>query len=500
MSTDPPDPGAAEASGKGSSEAGSSRGGVAGKIVVLVLVLLVVGWVITRRNTQPGGGQFPDRDDAQHVVVILVDTTRRDSFGCYGAQRPVTPRMDQIAAEGTRFDQAIAQSCWTLPAVTSVLTSTYATIHGAAGKFTGRDTTTFYRSREQVPHGAEVLTEHQFKTHAIVNAGFLDPTLGLERGFVRYDFNPGYNQQIRRADASVDAAVRFFENNQRKNTFLFLHLFDPHLNYDPPGEFEEMFAEGYKGPFRTLTVPQITKMIGERLIPDAPERKYLRGEYDAEILFMDRQIGRLVDSLRALGLYERTMMVIIADHGEEFWDHDGFEHGHTMYQELIRVPLIIKLPARYRPARSVVSARVRQIDILPTIFDVLGLEVPESFEGQSLLPLMTEPAEPTDRPAYSEGTLYGVDKVAYYQDQYKYILNLASGSGELYDIESDPLETNDLLAALPQVGERMRSALSVFRGALQARADRLAPPTAIDMKAEQNKQLEDQLKALGYLR
>ncbi|UCG33003.1 MAG: sulfatase [Phycisphaerales bacterium] len=439
-------------------------------------------------------------ENPQHVIIVLVDTTRRDSFGCYGATRPVTPRMDAIAAEGVRFDNAIAQSSWTLPTVTTILTGTYPSIHGAEGKFTGEANTSFHRSRDEIAHGPELLSGHGFKTHGIVNAGFLDPVLGIERGFMVYDYFPSYNWRVRRADKSVDAALEFFQKNQRKNTFTFLHLFDPHLNYDPPGEFREMFSKGYTGPFRTLTGPQIQKLIAEKWTPEVEGRNYLRGEYDAEILFMDREIGRLVDGLRALALYDRTMLIIVADHGEEFWDHGGFEHGHTMYEELIRVALIVKLPSRYEPVRSVVLARVCQVDIMPTVFDVLGLEPPATFDGESLLPVMIDEATPKDRPAYSEGTLYGVDKVAFYQNRYKYILDLGGGDGELYDVIDDPLETDNLAASQPDIALRMRAALEAFRSKLQDRMAQLSPARRVDMQAEQNRQLKDQLEALGYLR
>jgi arylsulfatase A-like enzyme len=463
---------------------------------VIVLLLIVVAWVLWPEES----GEVPDVEDPQHVIIILVDTTRRDSFGCYGASRPVTPRMDAIAAEGVRFDNAIAQSSWTLPTVTTVLTGTYPSIHGAEGKFTGEESTSFHRSRDEIAHGPELLSQNGFKTHGIVNAGFLDPALGIERGFAVYDYFPSYNWRVRRADKSVDAALEFFKKNQRKNTFTFLHLFDPHLNYDPPGEFREMFSKGYRGPFRTLTGPQIQKLIADKWMPEVEGRDYLRGEYDAEILFMDREVGRLVDGLRALGLYDRTMLVIVADHGEEFWDHGGFEHGHTMYEELIRVALIVKLPARYEPARSAVPSRVRQVDIMPTVFDVLGIESRATFDGESLLPFMINETMPNGRPAYSEGTLYGVDKVAFYQNRYKYILDLGGSDGELYDVIDDPLERNNLAGSQPDIARRMRAALEEFRSQLQDRIAQLPSAQRIDMQAEQNRQLKDQLEALGYLR
>jgi arylsulfatase A-like enzyme len=493
MSTNSTEPAASGSGGTESPPAGTASGGKAGKVAGLLIVLIAAGWLFLGRDT--------GSDDAEHVLVILTDTTRRDSLGCYGAARPLTPHIDQVAAEGTRFEQAIAQSCWTLPTVTSILTGTYASIHGSQGKFTGPNTTTFYRSRTEIPHGTELLRAEGIRTHAIVNVGFLSPALGINRGFERYDFVAGTNWRIRRADASVEAAIEFYRRNSRKNTFLFLHLFDPHLNYDPPGKFRDMFTGGYKGTYRTLTPNQLKRLIEDRVRPEAADRAFLRGEYDGEVLFMDSQIGRLIDALRSLGVYERTTIIIVADHGEEFWDHDAFEHGHSMYQELIHVPLIIKLPARYHRGRAVVSTRVRQIDIMPTVFDVLGIEPPASFDGQSLLPLITgQGEEPPDRPAFSEGTLYGIDKVAYYEGRYKYILNLADGSGELYDVQADPLETDNLLDSRMADAERMRAALAGFRDSLQARSDRLPAPMGVDLTGKDGSELRSQLKALGYVR
>lgn len=442
-----------------------------------------------------GGGWFwwgeRGSDDARHVILVIADTTRRDSLGCYGSDRQITPSLDSIAAEGVRFERAIAQSCWTLPAVTSILTSTYPTIHGALGR-----EMLFGRCREEIPHGQEILRTRGFKTKAIVNAAFLGPKLGTRRGFDDFDYVEGRNWEIRRADKSVDAAIEFYEKNRRRDTFVLLHLFDPHLNYDPPAEFRERFAAGYSGPYTTITDLQISHLVGGSIVPDQPEREYLLALHQAETAFMDREIGRLVERLKGLGIYDQTTMVIVADHGEEFWDHGKFEHGHSMYAELIGVPLIIKPPVSAGVASGIVSTRVRQIDIMPTILELAGIDRPETFEGESLVSLMRGVSGSGHRVAYSEGTLYDQDETALYRGNHKYIYDARDGSGELYDVEADPQERENLVTRLPEVAREMRRELAEMCNELAARSAGMSVPEAVDVR--QIPELQEQLDALGY--
>ena len=187
-----------------------------------------------------------------------------------------------------------------------------------------------------------------------------------------------------------------------------------------------------------------------------------------------------------------------SDHGEEFWDHGGFEHGHTLYDELIHVPLIVKFPAGVEPGRHAVSEPVRVLDVMPTLFDSLGIEQPVTFEGKSMMPLVR--GESTEaRPIFAESTLYGAQKIAWRTERYKYIHDAASGRegiGELYDWRDDPSETRDLADAQPELALDMRAALFDFYADLRARSRGMSEPETVNLSPVRIQQL----RSLGYVR
>ncbi len=448
-----------------------------------------------------GGWWFFGRGsaDAHHVVLIVIDTSRRDCYGCYGAARPVTPRIDAFAADAVRFDQAVAASCWTLPSVASILTATHPATHGAFGK--GLD---LRRLRAEIVSGVEVLRRAGYRTQALVNCAFLSAPLGLNRGFDRYNYVPSFNDWVRRADETVSEALKAARRNRRHDSFLLVHLFDPHLAYDPPAGYHSRYVGGYQGMLAKWSSEQMQLYTGDLMRgcvrPEKPEIDYLRALYDAEMAFVDNQVGRLLDGLREMGIYDRATIILVADHGEEFFDHGRFEHGHSMYDELIHVPLIIKLPARIPRARPVVEAQVRHIDLMPTVLEIAGLAPPDTFEGASLLPLLADPAAPQiGRPAFSEGTLYGVDKVSWRADGHKLIVDFADGSAELYDLRADPLERTNIASAQAETAARLRTELTALRDRLYERAASLSAPQPVNMMEAKVHAL-DSLKSLGYVR
>lgn len=429
-----------------------------------------------------------------NVILIVIDTLRADAVGSYGNPHKPTPHLDAIAAEGVRFDQAISSSGWTLPAIGSMLTGAWPTIHGGIGQ-----NTVLTPMREEVPSAAEVLKEHGFNTFGFANAAFVSPMLGFDRGFDVFDHRHAYNWEIRRADETINDALGHIREHRGEANFVFIHLFDPHLDYDPPPGHVGKYTTGRTEPPPPLTMRKCRDLETKGEGPPAPEDiAYVRGVYDGEINFTDVHVGRLVDELRTMGIYDDTTLIITADHGEEFWEHGGFEHGHTLYDELIRVPLIIKLPADAAPAKPVVTAQVRLIDVMPTVFERLDIEKPPSFVGDSLAPLMMgETAK--DRIAFSESTLYGGYLVARRGKQYKYIVDIAPGSErapELYDWRADPGETNNLLATLPDVAAEMRAELSTFFNEMAVRAQGMSQPAIKDMSP----QTIESLKSLGYIR
>jgi arylsulfatase A-like enzyme len=451
-----------------------------------LLLLVVLAALASCRAKESGP---PDRV----VVIVLVDTLRADSLSCYGGANP-TPSIDALASEGVRFDAAIASSGWTLPSVASLLTGTSPRIHKALGKGTGLTPIS-----APLETGAERLRDKGFYTVALTNAAFVNPLLGLTRGFDEVSHEHAYNDSIRRADETVDVALAALAEHEGRDTFCLLHLFDAHLAYDPPEGWRPEPSNG-SGAFRTLRWQDCTSLKAGRVGEHPPREhvKRVRAAYDAEVRFVDAMVGRLVAGMRALGLYDQATLVVTSDHGEEFWEHAGFEHGHSLYDELVRVPLILRLPGG--PAGVARGEQVRLVDVMPTLFDELGVEPLETFEGRSLLPLLAG-EDTAPRPALSEGTLYGHDKSALRDGRFKFIVDRnpkAAVREELYDVLADPAESKNLLTERPDVASRMRVELATLIAEQETLGVGFPPQEVLDLAPSKRAEIMRQLEDLGY--
>ena len=454
---------------------------------VLLLLSLLLGC----------GGCSKPRASGPDVILILIDTLRQDALGCYGHPDDPTPAIDAFAKEGTRFDQAISASGWTLPSAASILTGTWPSIHHARGK----------KSRltpisPDVVMGSELLQRAGYRTLAVTNAAFLSPVLGLDRGFDEFDHRHAYNREIRRADQSVLDALALLDRAGDQPVFLLLHLFDPHLDYDPPEEFAFRFSEGRTTPPPPLSMKACLDLCGEGDQLDREAVAYVRALYQAEVAFVDTQVGRFLEELKRRGRYEDALILLTADHGEEFFDHQSFEHGHSLYEELVRVPLVIKWPGAGRPARSVVEAALPTLDLMPTIFEAAGLEPPESFAGRSLAPLAR--GEPdAERLVFSEATLYGPERMSLRRGTHKAIATYVRDRLpviEIFDLERDPGEQTNLAPTSPELirslGGELRELRQQFREA--GAANRVG--SARDLDPRHYAELLKSLDSLGYTR
>jgi arylsulfatase A-like enzyme len=422
------------------------------------------------------------------LVLVVIDTCRRDALGSYGADPTVTPHLDAFAREHVRFERAIAPSPWTLPSVATMLTGRMPGIHGAYGQ--GKNLTVL---RPEIATGAEVLRDRGWATGAVVNAPFLKPPLGLSRGFEMYDYVPGTPQSQRRAGPSVDIALERLEANRDRPDLLLLHVFDPHLPYDPPADLAARAREGYEGAWEPpLRLLKDMRTPGWK--PDPPEMEYLRRVYDAEVTGVDRELGRFFRELEERGLAANTCVVVTADHGEEFHDHGGWEHGHTMYEELVHVPLLVKLPAGREVRRHVVEAQVSLLDLLPTLFDVAGEEPPADLPGTSFLEMITGEAEPVSRPAISERVHLGGRQFSLRDGEFAWLWWDDEDRGELYRWTDDPREREEISARYPEVAERMREELLDRIEAMESAAAELSPREELGPSGP----LVEQLKSLGY--
>jgi arylsulfatase A-like enzyme len=369
------------------------------------------------------------------VVVYLVDTLRADHTGVYGYARKTTPELDAFARDAVVFDAAVVHASWTKPSVASILTSRLPGQHGAVQLRDPLDP-----SNVTI---AQRLDERGWATGAaIANSVIYGAESKFDRGF---DVFVGlHGEEDRRsklvgADVVVDAALAFLRSRRGLPTFLYVHTMDPHVPYEPPPPFDRMFE-----PFPTPEHPARDPRTDYR---EPLDRERMIAQYDGDIAFGDREFGRFLRELKAAGLYEDALLVFLSDHGEEFLDHGLWLHGRSLFDELIRVPLVVKLPGN-RGAGTRVAAQVQGLDVVPTVLEAAGLPLPADLGGQPLQWALAGGAKP--RPALAEISHRGFVAHGVRTDGDKYIRRFSPDDDELYfDLERDPGEKTSLARESP---------------------------------------------------
>jgi arylsulfatase A-like enzyme/Tfp pilus assembly protein PilF len=394
-------------------------------------------------------GRPPER-----VVLISIDTLRADHVGAYGATRAHTPTLDGLAARGVRFAHAFSPAPLTLPSHASLLTGLDPPQHGVRNNGG-------FRLPEEVATLAEVLRAGGFATAAFVGAFVLDRQFGLARGFDVYDDRMAPRRAAgatgfaeRRADAVVDAALAWLAGAPER-FFLFVHLYDPHANYDPPPGFRASF-------------------------PNRP--------YAGEIAFADAQLGRLLAALRERWPDERTLVVATSDHGESLGEHGEATHAYTLYDATQRVPLLLAGPGL--PAGAVVTPLVRLVDVAPTVLALTGQAALPETAGRDLRALVSG-REREPRTAYLETLAPQLDfgwspLLAVRTHRHKYV---SAPRPELYDVQTDPGELRDVAAAEPELAGELAALLEARAVGAGTRAQFVAP------RPEDRRRL----RSLGYV-
>ena len=365
------------------------------------------------------GVHFSAGSKNYNVVLISVDTLRADRLGCYGYKRATTKHIDSLAQQGILFEKCFAQSPLTLPSHSSIMSGTNPTIHGVRDNL-------YFTFPQEIPTIASILKTYNYQTAAVVSAAPLNREKKLDKGFDKYsdvaDITVDGSQFIseRIGEESVTKAIDYLNTMATTEPFfLWLHLFDPHAEYKAPQRFAESF--------------------------DHP--------YDAEIAYTDECIGKFLDQLKKLKMYENTIIVFVSDHGEGLGEHGELSHGYFVYNTTTHVPLIIKAPQL--KGNQKISEPVRTIDILPTVMSLLGIQdlrddtalyQHASNEGKDLFPA-TQNDKPLHLTCYSETYypyhVFGWSTVAsIVEGKYKYI---HTKQGELYDITQDFSEKNNLI-------------------------------------------------------
>ena len=396
-----------------------------------------------------------------NVLVITIDTLRADHLGCYGYPRPTSPAIDAFARGAVVFDNASSSSSWTLPALTSLWTSLWCRTHGC--------TDVEKRLDPSFETWAETLRDAGWDTALVGGHLFVEPGYGLTQGFTHVD------AEIVQTDATIashevtDRGLAFLGHKAAAKDgvpwLLWLHYFDPHDDYLPHEGLSERF-----GTERPIDL------------------------YDGEIAYTDRHVGRLLEGLERLGLAGDTIVLLTADHGEEFGEHGNHGHGYTLYQEVVRVPLILRAPG-LAPRR--VGELVRSVDVLPTVLALAGLEPRREIEGRSLLPLVAG-AEGDERAAVSEVSWHATqDMRALQVGGFKYVDHRLGGGtlNLLFDLDRDPFEVCNDEALDPLLVQALRGELDARLEAAERRARSYGSSQSSALAPEE----QDRLQRLGYV-
>lgn len=421
------------------------------------------------------------------LILISIDCLRSDHVGAYGHTRPTTPNIDALARDAAVFENTVSVSSWTLPTHMSMLTGLMPTEHGLT------------RSRKRasdVPYLPEIASREGYETLGVVSGLYLSPTFGYEQGF------DVYRALIDEPAATlVDAARDLFFAEPHRPRFLFLHFFDAHWPYLP----EDAYLEQVGG--RPKEISDLLKNVINRRPPaDAGQIEDTKTLYDAELAYIDAQLGRFFDELKSSGRYDDALIVLTADHGEGFYEHELWQHSEIIYNEVTRIPLIVKGPHGADARR--VSELVSQLGIFPTFLEALELDTP--FDHPGLLSLSENRAEFPERVLTeiiweANETRGPFIKLAATKGELKYVATFSGELGderfvstlakeELYDLSRDPGERSNLL---PEGADRIGELRGQVRDYLDVVRARRAGGGGDSIVV--NDELAEKLRALGYV-
>jgi arylsulfatase A-like enzyme len=436
-------------------------------------------------------------------VLVSVDTLRADHLGCYGYKRETSPAADSLAKDSALFLNTYASSPWTLPSHVSMMTS----LHGVHHQV-------YHEDEKMAPDLitlADTLRSQGFMTSAFTDGGFVSRVYGFSRGFDSYQERGDGVLIHNSAELIWREASEWLDANREKDFFLFLHTYQPHNPYVCPHPYGTMFLEenavwrsidlmghlgGYAGIYSELA---------------EEERRNIIGLYDGEIRYTDEALVKpLIGKLKELGLYDSTLIVLTSDHGEEFFDHSSWAHGHHLYDEALKVPLIIKFPkARFKGQKF--GPIVRLIDMMPTILEDLRVSsVKLAIDGKSLFPILRgkERGDRTFLADVGDNILssHVGRKIAMNTGENKIILNKPFSPEdarfftppprlvppvELFSLGEDPQEKRNLVDEKPTVARKLSNrVVEIYKHASKQKS----------VKAQLDEQLKERLRALGYIR
>ncbi len=417
------------------------------RFLAAAAIFLLGSAVLTGCGGRPSGA-------GPNVVLVSLDSCRADHLSCYGYARRTSPRLDELASSGAVFENCFSSTSWTLPAHMALFTSLPDTVHGV------------YDNDLPPLDPDRVTIAEQFKAKGYVTAGFvsgpyLHPAFGFDRGFDFYfnctsylDAKEFHDERFRefRSEAHKEShrdvtnprlfgqVDTWLSEHSESPFFAFIHVWDIHYDYTPPPPFDTMFDPDYAG---SVSAIDFEKNPAIHPNMDPRDLEHVVALYDGEIASTDRYLGQLFERIASLGLTEETIVVVTADHGEEFFEHGNKGHQRSLFDEVLRIPLIVSWPGRV-PKGIRVKEQTRIIDIAPTLAELCGLPPNREGVGKSLVPFFD--GRGRDLPAYSQLELASgpASLRAVRVPEFKIVWNNLRGRGNLFDLREDPRETRPL--------------------------------------------------------
>lgn len=431
-----------------------------------------------------------------NVILISIDTLRQDGVGAYGSTTSTTPAINAVAEGGAIFENAYSHSPWTLPSHAALFTGLTPT-HLGIRKVEDR-------LGKKALLLSEVLNNYGYSTGAVTSYVLVSQAYGFSQGFDDFNYSRDYN-----ADMIVSLASKYINSHKKKKFFLFLHFYDPHWPYHPKLDIAKKFYTG--SPTRELAQFHNTMDYYDWAVKalKGPEEfvKFSKSMYEAEINYVDQALGRLFSNLVNAGMINRTVILITSDHGEEFKEHGLMGHGLTLYDEVLKVPFIVRYPAQI-PKNTSIDMRVQLTDLFPTILSMLGIENPVKFlDAKDLTSELIINESTTQHSFIAETAMSGEPRFAVIEENTKYITPFELHFGEsitlshpteVYDLESDAAETQNLAESQPTLTSHLKKELSDKLENIEKNRNEHGSMSAGESRALSAEEIE-RLRSLGYI-
>ena len=351
-----------------------------------------------------------------NLLLISIDTLRADHLKCYGYNRDTSPHLDQLAKEGVLFENLTSAASWTLPSHMSMFTSLYPSVHGVQ-KYN-------CSLGEEVPTLAQCLAKSGYATAAFVTGPALDHRFGFNHGFQIYDdftdskkgpwvinLDTGVLTWVDRSPPITDLGTQWLQKHSQEHFFLFLHYFDCHSDYIPPVPFDKKFDPDYNGREDGRNIADRAKQANVMAQISIRDLAHMEALYDGGIAYTDEHVGKILQLLQELRLSEKTLVIVLSDHGKGFLEHGLLYHGNSMYEEALHVPMIMRMPGVI-PAGKRVAGNVSHVDLMPTALGLLHLSCPSQIQGIDLSPVILRDQPVPERIIFSELYEFGFNLAA----------------------------------------------------------------------------------------